>query len=333
MLDSQLPLTDPPNFKLNNGREIPSVALGTFNMGSLENVINSIHTAFKLGYRHIDTADYYRQEENVGKALKLAFEQGLVKREEVFVTTKVWNSNHRYVAESLGQSLKKLQLDYVDLLLIHWPIAFKHVYDENNNQITAPTKEHLEKYDIYDYDWNFVQTWHQFEEVYKTGKVKSIGVSNFTRKKLDILLAHSKITPQVNQIQVNPYNPQLELVEYSLKHNIVPEAYSPFGSLDVAILEDNDLKKYAEEKGSTPGSLVVSWLVARNIVAIYKSKTPERLESNFEVKKLPKEDIEWLNHFADRKFGSGGRTDSQHWVPPGLFDDKDLDKYNFENLD
>lgn len=315
------------SYKLNSGYTIPKIALGTYLAANDTEARDSVYHAIKVGYRSIDTATLYGNEEQVGEGVNAAIKDGLAKRSELFITTKVWNTDQRESRKSLEDSLKRLKLDYVDLLLVHWPIAFKKVTDDKGELITSPTPAQVKKYDIYDYDWNFVKTWKVFESLVKTGHVKSIGVSNFSAGKLAILDKYTSVTPAVNQIQISPILPEWDLVEYSQKHGIVVEAWSPFGSNGAKVLKNTELISLAEKKGINVGTLVISWLASRHIVALPKSVTPSRIESNLKIVELDDSDIKLIGEIGSRI----GKGHEDSWVPEGLFDDTDLDKWDFSH--
>ncbi|KKY29099.1 putative d-galacturonic acid reductase [Phaeomoniella chlamydospora] len=212
----------PKSFKLNNGLEIPSIGFGTWQAAPGQ-VEAAVETALKAGYRLIDCAYCYGNEAEVGAGLKKAFESG-IKREEVFVTGKVWCTYMSRVEENLDMTLKDLGLQYLDLYLVHWPVA----YNPNGNHEKFPM---LPDNSARDVDWSqtHIDTWHSMERLLETGKVKSIGVCNYSKKYLDQLLPVAKVIPAVNQIENHPLLPQTEVVEECKKHGILVEAYSPCG--------------------------------------------------------------------------------------------------------
>ncbi|CAE6405697.1 unnamed protein product, partial [Rhizoctonia solani] len=192
-----------PKVKLNNGVEIPALGLGTW-QSKPEEVTNAVNHALKSGYRHIDCAFAYGNEAQVGEGIK----KSGVPRSEIFITTKVWSTYHRRVRESLEESLKNLGTDYVDLLLMHWPVPL----NPNGNHPLFPTLEDGTR-DV-DKEWHISKTWTQLEELLEEGKVKAIGVSNCSELKLNEILPTAKVVPAVNQVELHPYNPQLELAKF-----------------------------------------------------------------------------------------------------------------------
>lgn len=268
-------------FTLNNGDKIPAVGLGTWRATEEGAARNSVKVALQNGYRHIDTAAIYGNEEEVGQGIK---DSG-VPREEIYVTTKLWNTAHNDIENALNTSLKKLGLDYVDLYLIHWPV--------NTGDFSKAATE-----DQYDY----IETYKKLQDVVKQGKAKAIGVSNFTKYRLEKLLADKDVTirPAVNQIEAHPLLPQPELKEYLEKENILIEAYSPLGSSDSPLFKNETIVAIAEKNKVEPAQVLVSWAVQRNTVVLPKSVTESRIISNAKTFKLSDEDFETLNKLAEK---------------------------------
>ncbi|OBZ71616.1 putative oxidoreductase C26F1.07 [Grifola frondosa] len=256
----------PSHFTLPSGDEIPSVALGVWQADRGE-VGAAVKTALKSGYRHIDGAWAYHNEEEVGQALK---ESG-VPRDQVWLTSKLWNAFHapEDVEAALDDSLRKLDTEYLDLYLIHWPIAFKKdsmVFDE---ALTA---------DPY-------PTWQKLEEMVEKGKVRNIGVSNFNIKRLENLTANPlKYQPAVNQVELNYWNPQPELLQWAKEHGMLLEAYSPLGN-----------NKKVKETLALPE---VHGIAKNLTVVLPKSVTPSRVMENFQISKLPAELFDKLENAA-----------------------------------
>ncbi|EMG49110.1 NADP(+)-coupled glycerol dehydrogenase, putative (Aldo-keto reductase, putative), partial [Candida maltosa Xu316] len=259
--------------------KIPAVALGTW-QSPPEDAYKATLTALKNGYRHIDTAAIYGNEEGVGKAIS---EAG-IPREELFITTKLWNTEHKNIEPALDVSLKKLGLDYVDLYLIHWPVS-----------TDAETKLPYADYD-------YVDTYRELQKVYKdTKKIRSIGVSNFTKKKLERLLSSKGIDvmPAANQIEAHPLLTQPELYDYLKEKGILLEAYSPLGSTDSPLFKNKVILEIAEKNGVEPAQVLISWAVQRKTVVLPKSVTESRIISNLETFTLSDDDFETLNKLSD----------------------------------
>jgi 2,5-diketo-D-gluconate reductase A len=232
-----------PTLTLNNGHTIPQLGFGVFQVPPDE-VIEPVETALAAGYRLIDTAAAYGNEEGVGKAIAGSG----IPREELFVTTKLWNSDHGYdnALRAFDKSLQKLGLDFVDLYLIHWPMPARS---------------------------DQVDTWRALEKVYEEGRARSIGVSNFTIHDLNRLRSEATVVPAVNQI---------ELRAYHREHQIATEAWSPIGQ-GQGLLEDPTIHSVAEAHGKTSAQVVLRWHLQLGNVAIPKSVTPERIRENLEV--------------------------------------------------
>lgn len=288
-------------FTLNDGTKIPAVGLGTWRASEKGAASNAVKVALQNGYRHIDTAAIYGNEEEVGQGIK---ESG-VPRSEIYVTTKLWNSDHADPEKALDISLGKLGLSYVDLYLIHWPVSA-------HGSVKATAEE-------YDY----LETYKKVQKLVKTGKVKSVGVSNFTQKKIEKLLADKDVTvkPAVNQIEAHPLLPQEDLKAYLTKENILIEAYSPLGSNDSPLFKNETIVSIAEKNKVEPAQILVSWAVQRGTVVLPKSVTDSRIISNLKTIKLSDEDFELLNQLS-KKDGIVRTCDPSWDVFTGLTDDE-----------
>jgi len=241
-----------PTILLNNGKTIPQIGLGTSPLNDKE-VVPAVVAAIEVGYRHIDTAYRYNNERGVGKGIR---DSG-IEREDLFVTTKldgVFQGNDRAIG-GLDESLGRLGLDYVDLLLIHWPLPQRDEY---------------------------VSTWETFEKLVAAGKARSIGLSNFKPAHIDRLLAEATIRPAINQIQLNPRITRPEQRAYNLKQGIVTEAWSPLGA-GSDLLENPTLAAIGAKYGKTPGQVVLRWHIELGIVAIPRSANPGRIAQNINI--------------------------------------------------
>ncbi|KIJ32165.1 hypothetical protein M422DRAFT_61583 [Sphaerobolus stellatus SS14] len=263
-----------PTIKLNTGAEIPLIGLGTWQSppGQVE---KAVEHALKNGYKHIDGAWAYDNEEEVGKGIKASG----VPREEIFITSKIWCTYHSRVEESVDDTLKKLGTDYLNLLLMHWPVPL----NPNGNHPMFPSLPDGTR-DV-DKGWSIVDTWKQMEKLYKAGKVKAIGVSNFSQLKLEELLPHVEVVPAVNQLEIHLYNPQHKLLEYMNSKGIVPQAFSPLGSTGSPLLTDETATELSKKYNVSVAAVLLGYLVAKKIVTLPKSVTPERIQANLDGSK------------------------------------------------
>ncbi|MBF0718353.1 aldo/keto reductase [Staphylococcus sciuri] len=239
-----------------NGNSIPALGLGTFRVENNDECREAVKHAIISGYRHIDTAHTYHNEEKVGQGIKEGLEAAGLNREDLFITTKLWMTDYgrENVQSAYEASLKRLGLDYVDLYLIHWPGQDKDLITE---------------------------TWKAMENLYNEGKIKNIGVSNFHVHHLEELLQEASIKPVINQIECHPYLTQKELRAYLEAQKIVAQSWSPL--MNGQILEDEVVKEIANELGKTPAQVIIRWNIDENIVVIPKSVTPSRIEENLNV--------------------------------------------------
>lgn len=246
------------NFKLNNEVLIPSIGFGTWQISEGKAVVNAVKCALTTGYKHIDTAAVYGNEKGVGQAIK---ESG-TDRKELFITSKVWNTERGYepTLKAFDQTLSDLQLDYLDLYLIHWPA----------------TKNQFNNWEQINYD-----TWRALEELYRLGRVRAIGLSNFLPQHIEPLLEQATILPMVNQIEYQPGYMQPECVEFCNKHNILVEAWSPLGS--GKLLKNETLQSIAKKYNKSVAQLCIKWVLQNGILPLPKSATPKRIKENLEV--------------------------------------------------
>jgi 2,5-diketo-D-gluconate reductase A len=266
-----------PNITLNDGNNIPQLGFGVFQIEP-EDTAEAVSEALRLGYRHIDTAEMYGNEKEVGEAIRsFGLDRG-----DVYVTSKLNNASHepQDAREAFDRTLSELGFDYVDLFLIHWPL---------------PTR----------YDGDFVSTWKTLEEFQRDGRARSIGVSNFQIDHLEQLAAETDTVPAVNQIEAHPYFTNDVVREYGQEHGIVTEAWSPIAQ--GGVLEDSTITQIADNVGKTPAQVVLRWHIQRGDIIFPKSVTPSRMQENFElfVFELGSDDMDAISGL-DR--GEDGRT-------------------------
>ncbi|XP_011641646.1 1,5-anhydro-D-fructose reductase-like isoform X1 [Pogonomyrmex barbatus] len=287
-----------PTVTFSNGYKMPMLGLGTYKMGDVKRAVKD---AIDLGYRHIDTAFFYGNEKEIGEAVREKIEDGTVTREDVFITTKLWNNFHKeeLVVPACKQSLANLGLDYIDLFLVHWPFAFK----EGDNLLPLDSSKNLVESDT-----DYLETWRGMEECVHQGLTRSIGISNYNSEQIVRLLKSAKIAPVNNQIEVNINVNQEKLVDFCKKHHITVTGYSPLrqpgNSSDIDKLNNSLMLKLAEKYKKTPAQIALRYVYQHGVAVIPKSVTKSRIKENMEIFDFTLTSDE-MN--AIRKLGTGER--------------------------
>ena len=273
--------------KLNTHAKMPLIGLGTWKSGAGE-VYSAVRWALKLGYTHFDCASVYNNQAEIGQAFHDAFTEDNLKREDLFITSKLWNDSHspEDVLPALKQTLHDLQCDYLDLWLMHWPVA-----QRKNTEVPTADTDMISLSDL-----PLEVTWAEMEKAYNSGLVKAIGVSNFGVKNLQRLLDNGSIAPAVNQVECHPYLQQTELFDFCNKNLIAMTAYSSLGSSDRTaalkhqnepkLLEDKTIAEIAARIKATPAQIILAWLMQRGIVVIPKSVHENHLRENLAATNL-----------------------------------------------
>ena len=285
-----LPQAKLPRKYLSDGSSIPAIGLGTFgaDVVSPSEVQQAVEFAIRVGYRHIDCASIYGNEPEIGSVLAQLQKEQVVKREQLWITSKVWNDMHHNVRSACEQSLRDLQLDYLDLYLIHWPFANHHAKGVSKDSRDPAAKPYSHE--------AYLSTWRQMEELQKTGLVRYIGTSNMSMAKLKLLLRDSDIKPVFNQIELHPHFQQPELFDYMILSGILPVAYSPIGAPgrperdrtteDTVVMEDPILVEIAEKNRLHPAQICLKWAIQRGQIPIPFSSKYKNIYANLEAASL-----------------------------------------------
>jgi diketogulonate reductase-like aldo/keto reductase len=262
---------------------IPALGFGTL-IPDLLATKQATKTALEVGFRHLDCAERYRNEEAVGEAIQEMFRAGTLRREDLFVTTKLWNSNHRpdRVKPAFEASCRRLQVDYIDAYLIHTPFAFKPGDEQD------PRDEQGQV--IYDPGVTLVETWRALESLVDEGRCKAIGLSDITLDKLQEVVAAARINPAVVQVESHPYLPEWELLDFCRQHGIVLLAFAPLGhGLEPRVTDDPVITAVARRIHKTSAQVALAWAVQRGTAALTTSTKPERIRENFDIATLPED--------------------------------------------
>lgn len=262
-----------PTIKLNNGIQLPQIGFGVYKIEDGIEVEQAVGTAFKAGYRSVDTATIYRNEEGVGRAIAYSG----IPREELFITTKLWNDDQGYdeTLQAFDKSLELLGLDYIDLYLVHWPVPGKN---------------------------KIADTWRAMEKLYADGKTRAIGVCNFKPNHLEDLLSNAQVVPAINQIELHPKLTQLETRQYCQEKGIAVESWSPLMQ-GGELLQDNTITGIANTHGKEPAQVILRWHIQSGLIVIPKSVTPERIHSNINIFnfELSDDEMQRINNLNQNK--------------------------------
>ncbi len=275
-----------PKRTLSNGAVIPAVGIGTFGSDNYDNdtIANALKTAIRHGYRHIDCAAVYGNEKEIGVAIKEIIAEGVVTREELWITSKLWNDQHHNVAEACRQSMEDLQLDYLDLYLVHWPFPNFHAKGVSVESRDPNAKPYIHE--------DFMKTWGEMEKLADAGLVRNIGTSNVTKAKMELILRDCRIKPVINEMEIHPHFQQPELYDFMVANGIQPIGFCPIGSpnrperdkteTDTVPIEDPAIVAIAAAHGVHPAVICLKWAVQRGEIIIPFSVKPEKFMANLE---------------------------------------------------
>ncbi|WP_248805567.1 aldo/keto reductase [Pseudomonas sp. MWU13-2100] len=261
--------------------EMPAVGFGTL-FRDLSLTTQAVKAALEAGFRHFDCAERYRNEESVGIALQAVLQTGEVRREELFITTKLWNTNHRpeRVEPAFAASCRRLQVDYIDCYLVHTPFAFQPGDDQDPRDFQG----HV----IYDSGVTLIETWRALERLVDEGRCRSIGLSDISLEALKELVAVARIKPAVVQVESHPYLPEWELLEFCQEHGIILLAFAPLGhGMEPNVLEEPVMTGIARRLGKTPAQVALAWAVQRGVAFLTTSVSPSHIQENFDISSLP----------------------------------------------
>lgn len=301
----------------NNHLNMPKLGFGTL-IPDAATTISATRYALEAGFRHFDCAERYRNESEVGIALQAGIAAGSVTREELFITTKLWNTNHRpeRVEAAFNASLARLQLDYIDLYLIHTPFAFQpgdeqDPRDENGNV-------------IYDNSISLVDTWKAMERLVDQGKCRAIGLSDVNLAQVVEIYESARIKPAVVQVEAHPFLPETELLEFCKEKGIVFLAFAPLGhGIRPGLLENPVITEIAAGIGKTAAQVLLAWALQRGTALLTTPKTAERAKENFDISVLPEDAMDKINAIETRqRYNQVVKTGSPGFIPQGFFDPK-----------
>lgn len=275
-----------PQRTLSSGAKIPAVGIGTFGSDNYDNetIASALKTAIRCGYRHIDCAAVYGNEKEIGVAIKELIDEGVVTREELWITSKLWNDQHQNVESACRKSMEDLQLDYLDLYLVHWPFPNFHAKGVSVESRDPNAKPYIHE--------NFMATWREMERLHTLGLVKNIGTSNVTKAKMELILRDCTIKPVINEMEIHPHFQQGELYDYMTSNNIQPIGFCPIGSPnrperdktpeDTVPIEDPTIVAIARAHNVHPAVICLKWAVQRGEIVIPFSVKPEKFIANLQ---------------------------------------------------
>ena len=299
---------------LNNGTgAIPALGFGTLIPDPIETIKATI-AALEAGFRQLDSAERYRNETQVGEAVQAVLKEGKIKREEVFIATKLWNSNHRpeRVRPAFEASLQRLQLDYVDLYLIHTPFAFQPGEEQDPRDENGKV--------IYDEGITLLDTWRALESLVDEGRCKAIGLSDVSLEKTKEIFESARIKPAVVHVESHPYLPQWDLVEFCHQNGIVLQAFAALGhSSEPKLLDDPVITSIAKRVNKTPAQVLLAWAVQRGTALLTTSKTPSRIKENFDISALPDDAMKEISEGIKtrQRFNAVVETGVPGFIPRG----------------
>ena len=298
---------------LNNGSgAMPALGFGTLIPDPIDTK-NATKAALEAGFRQFDSAERYRNEREVGEALQEVFKEGKIKREDVFLATKLWNSNHRpeRVKPAFEASLKRLQVDYIDLYLIHTPFAFQPGEEQDPRDENGKV--------IYDDGITLLDTWRALENLVDEGRCKAIGLSDVNVEKAKPIVESARIKPAVIHVESHPYLPEWELLEFCNQNGIVFQAFAALGhSSEPRLLDDPVITSIAKKVNKTPAQVVLAWAVQRGTALLTTSKTPSRIKENFDISTLPEDAMREISGIQTRqRFNAVVETGVPGFIPRG----------------
>ena len=281
---------------LNNGSSIPALGFGTL-IPDPTDTENAVSAALEVGFRQFDCAERYRNENAIGEAMQTIFREGKVKREDVFVATKLWNNNHRpeRVKPAFEASLARLQLDYADLYLVHTPFAFK----PGDEQDPRDEKGNV----IYDEGLTLLETWRAMESLVDAGRCKAIGLSDLSLAMLQEIVDAARIKPAVLQVESHPYLQQRELLDYCKRNGIVLQAFAALGhGIVPRVIDDPVVTAIARRVHKTPSQVLLAWAVQRGTALLTTSTNPAHIRESFEISTLPEDAMNEINEGINTQY-------------------------------